>query len=419
MTEHWEKAREGRFRPDGVVGTPLHARTARLSATPWVFAWDLHHVVDVYDDFHAELGAIRQTAAMGDMSPLSKCTITGPDAERLVARLLPRRTDDLGVGSVWYTPLCTDEGKVVFDGLVFRVDDQCYRFTGAPALEWIHQNADGYDAQVTDETYDYGILMVQGPRSRDVVEAATGEAWFGLDFSRRTTAVVGGVEVELARQGFTGELGYEIMMQTGSGPEVWDAVAAAGEAFGLRPCGEWAIDVARVEAGLLIIGADYAHAGPGPNDSHTVSGSDPEFQSSPFELGMGRFVDLDKPDFVGREALLAEQAAGGPRRALVGLDIDWKAVVDACVSREVAPTISPRVEWVAKRATVDGETVGRASSVTWSPTVGKLIGFGHLARAVSEVGSPVAIEWDIPGTGDHVAVPATVTALPFLKLRRT
>ena len=418
MTAHWEKAREGRFRPDGVVGTPLHSRTARSSATPWVFAWDLHHVVDVYDDFHAELRAIRQTAAMGDMSPLSKCTIVGPDAERLVSYLIPRRTDDLKVGSVWYTPLCTDEGKVVCDGLFFRVDDQAYRFTGAPASEWIRQNATGLDVEVTDVTDDYGILMVQGPRSPRVIEAATGEAWSGLDFSRRTTAEVGGVEVELARQGFTGELGYEIMMPAGRGPEVWDAVAAAGEPLGLRPCGEWAIDVARVEAGLLIIGADYAHAGPDPTDSHTPSGSDPAYQSSPFELGMEHLVDLDKPAFAGREALLAERAAGGPRRVLAGLDIDWRAVVDAHVTRDVAPTVSPRVEWVAKRVTVDGEAVGRASSVTWSPTVGKLIGFGHLATEVGEVGSRVAVEWEIPGTGDRVAVPAMVAPLPFLKHRR-
>lgn len=177
--------------------------------------------------------------------------------------------------------------------------------------------------------------------------------------------------------------------------------------------------MARVEAGLLIIGADYAHAGPGPTDSHTPSGSDSECLSSPFELGLGRFVDLDKPDFVGREALLAEQAAGGPRRALVGLDIDWKAVVDAHVVREVAPSISPRVEWVAKRVTVEGRTVGRASSVTWSPTLGKLIGFGHLVREVGGVGSQVAVEWEVAGTGEHVAVPAMVTALPFLSLRRT
>lgn len=228
MTVHWENAREGRFRPDGVVGTPLHARTAASSATPWVFAWDLHHVVDVYDDFHAELRAVRETAAMGDMSPLSKCMLTGPDAGRLLSHLIPRQTDDLGVGSVWYTPLCSHEGKVVCDGLLFRVDDQCYRFTGAPVLEWIRQNADGFDVEISDETYDYAILMVQGPRSRDVVEAATGKDWSGLDFSRRTTAVVGGVEIELDRQGFTGELGYEIMMPAGSGPEVWGRFAFEG-----------------------------------------------------------------------------------------------------------------------------------------------------------------------------------------------
>ena len=177
--------------------------------------------------------------------------------------------------------------------------------------------------------------------------------------------------------------------------------------------------MARVEAGLLIPGPDYANGGPDVTGSHTVSASDPEFCSSPFELRMGRFVDLDKGDFVGRDALVAEQAAGGPPRGMAGLDIDWRAITEAHLERGVAPNISPRVEWVAKPVTSDGRTVGRASSTTWGPTVGKLIAFGHLERELALPGTEVGVTWEIPGTGESIPAPATVADLPFLALSRT
>lgn len=412
-------AAASRFRADGIVGTPLHARTAQASATPWYFNWDLHHVVDVYDDFHAELAAIRGTVAMGDMSPLCKCTITGPDALRLVDQLVPRRTDDFQTGQIYYTPWLNDDGKVVSDGLVYRIDDDTYRFTGDPTVEWIASKATGLDVEIRDETEDFGILMVQGPLSREVIDAATGETWVDLDFSRRANATIGGVEVELARQGFTGELGYEIMMPASGGPTVWDAVAAAGEPWGIRPCGEWAIDVARVEAGLMIPGPDFANAGPDPTGSHTVSASDPDCYSSPFELGMGRFVDLTKDDFIGKAALVAEQAAGGPPRELVGLDIDWKQIVATYLDRDIAPNVSPRVEWVAKPVTQNARVVGRATSVTWSPTVKKLISFGHIERELAGEGTELTVSWELPATGETVDIPAMVRPLPFLQLRRS
>lgn len=419
MEAEWDLAAASRFRPDGTVGTPLHARTAKASSTPWYFNWDLHHVVDVYDDFHAELGAIRHGVAMGDMSPLCKCMVSGPDAERFVDMLIPRRTDDFKIGQIYYTPWLTDDGKVVSDGLVYRVDESAYRFTGDPSADWFLSKADGYEVEVRDETTEFGILMVQGPQSLKVIEAATGTSWDNLDFSRRANAVVGGVDVELARQGFTGELGYEIMMPSAGGPAVWDAVAAAGEASGIRPCGEWAIDVARVEAGLMIPGPDFANAGPDPTGSHTISATDPECRSSPFELGMGRFVDLSKDDFFGRDALIAEHEAGGASRTLVGLDIDWKAIVDAHVERGIAPTISPRVDWIAKPVSANGQRIGRASSITWSPTVKKLISFGHLATGFSEVNTNVTVSWQLPATGETLEVPASVTTLPFLEIQRS
>ena len=401
-----------------MIRTPFHGRTARQSETPWYFNWDLCHVVDVYDDFHAELAAIRTNVAMGDMSPLCKALIVGPDAGRLVDRLTPRSTGDLSTGGIYYTPWCNDDGKLVSDGLVFRTGDDAYRFTGDPTCEWFLRKAEGYDVSIVDQTDDLGILAVQGPRSRDVMEAATGIDGFELGFSRLGHYEIGGVEVEVARQGFTGEHGYEILTPAGAGDMVWDGVAEAGEPFGIRPCGEWAIDVARVEAGLLIPGPDYANAGPDMTGSHTVSASNPDFHSSPFELGMGRFIDLSKEDFIGRQALVAEQAAGGPPRALVGLDIDWRAIVEAHLELGVPPNVSSRVEWIAKPVTSEGRTVGRASSITWGPTVGKLIGFGHLERELTEVGTSVGVTWEIPGTGESIAATATVTDLPFLALQR-
>lgn len=419
MSYEWQAARASRFRPSGSVGTPLHARTAAASSTPWIFNWDLHHVVDVYDDFHAELGAIRQSVAMGDMSPLCKASISGPDAARFVDMLIPRSTDNFAVGQIYYTPWCTEEGKVVSDGLVYRVDESSYRFTGDPTCEWFRSQSEPYDVVVTDETDDYGILMVQGPRSQATIEAASGQDWSQLDFSRRADAEIGGVQVELARQGFTGELGYEIMMPADDGAAVWDAVTAAGEQFGIRPCGEWAIDVARVEAGLMIPGPDYANAGPDPAGSHTVSATDTSAYSSPFELGMEQFVHLTKDDFIGKAALVAEAEAGGPARSLVGLDIDWKAIVHAYLDADVAPTISPRVDWVAKPIYADGTVVGRASSITWSPTVNKLIAFGHIEREFCQPGAQLVLPWAIAGTDAQVDVSARVAELPFLELRRS
>lgn len=408
----------GRFRPDGVIGTPFHERTAGRSETPWYFNWDLCHVVDVYDDFHAELRAIRTNVAMGDMSPLCKVLITGPDAGRLVDRLITRPTDDLEAGGIFYTPWCNEDGKVVSDGLVFRTGESSYLFTGDPSVEWFIQNAEGYDAAVEDRTDDFGILAVQGPRSQEVMEAATGVDGLNLGFSRLGRFEIGGAAVTVARQGFTGEHGYEILTPAAAGNRVWDAVAAAGEPCGIRPCGEWAIDVARVEAGLLIPGPDYANAGPDITGSHTVSASDPEFHSSPFELGMGRFVDLSKEGFIGREALAAEQEAGGPPRTLTGLDIDWRAVVEAHLERGIAPNISTRVEWVAKPVHEGGSPAGRASSITWGPTAGKLIGFGHLLRRLGAPGTKVEVVWEIPGAGESIEAPAEVVSLPFIDLSR-
>jgi len=354
---------------------------------------------------------------MGEMSPLSKCVISGPDASGFVDRLITRDASKLGVGQVVYTPWCTDEGKVVTDGLVFRIDEQAYRFTSDPSYDWFVSQAAGLDVSVDDVTDELGILALQGPYSRDVLEHATGRDWSDLDFSRMDRAEIDGVPVEVARQGFTGELGFEILTPYEGGDRVWDSIAAAGENMRIRPVGEYAIDVARVEAGLLIPGPDYANAGPDPVGSHTISATEEEYISSPFELGMGGLVDLNKEDFVGQQALIEEQAAGGPSRRLLGLDIDWRAIVALHLECDVPPNVSPRVRWEALAVYAGGARIGRASSVTWGPSVRKLIGFGHLDRRYAEPGATVSVEWPMPG-GEFGQVNARIVTLPFLSHRR-
>jgi aminomethyltransferase len=414
----WSLAKAARFRDSGRIGTPFYPATARRSATPWYFSWDLHHVVDVFDDFYAELDAMRTAVTMGEMSPLTKIEVSGPDAGTMVDHLVTREVADLTVGGVFFTPLCTPEGKVVTDGLLFRVDEQTYRFTGDPTYQWFVDNRGSFDVEVADVTDEYGILALQGPLSEEVLTVATGREWSDLDFSRMDRAEIAGIGVEVARQGFTGEHGYEIFTPAERGEPVWDAVEEAGEAFGIRPAGEYAIDVARVEAGLLIPGPDYANAGTDPTGSHTRAALQDAYVSSPFELGMGAFVDLNKDEFIGKQALADEQEAGGPNRRLVGLDIDWRTVVDLHLEGEVPPNVSPRVRWEPLPVSIEGAAIGRASSVTWGPSVRKLIGFGHLNRRFAEEGAKVSVEWPLEGGGTG-PVPAEVVGLPFLPRRRT
>jgi len=416
--QDWTPGSVSRFRQSGAIGTPFHRRTAHASRTPAYYSWDLYHVVDIYEDVALELASIRKGVAMGDMSPLSKYVVSGRDAPAFVDSLVTRDSSDLGVGQVLYTPWCNHDGKVINDGLVFRSAEQSYRFTSDPSQEWFTSQAAGLDVTVEDVTSDLGILTLQGPRSRDVLEQATSRDWSDLDFSRLDRTTIAGVGVEVARQGFTGELGYEILTPVEGGDSVWDAVAAAGAPFEIRPAGEYAIEVARVEAGLLIPGYDYGRGGGlDPAGSHTPSAANDGFISSPFELGMESFVNFDKNDFIGKQALADEQAAGGPPRRLVGLDIDWRTIVGLHLDRDIPPNVSPRVRWEAVGAFVDGVRIGRATSVTWGPSVNKMIGFGHLDKRFAGSGTTVSLEWPMPD-GDPGRVNATVVELPFLSHRR-
>ncbi len=391
------------------VGTAFHPRTAALNRKMQWREWSGYFASSVYADAHdIEYNAIREAAALIDVSPLYKYLVSGPDAERLVDRVITRDATRLQVGAVYYTPWCDENGKVVDDGTVHRLDHRLYRWTAAdPQLRWLRQNSAGLDVTIDEETDATAVLALQGPLSRDVLEAATGESFADLRYFRRRASRIGGVAVDVSRTGYTGDLGYELWIPTESAVAVWDALVAAGPAYGLRPAGMLALDVVRLEAGLVMLEVDYTSA------RHAMN---PEQNYSPGEIGMGRLVDFRKGDFVGRLALEREAKDGGPPRRLVGLQLDWYDIEGLYDAQGLPPAISPVVDR-SRVPVFDGDRqVGRATSHGWSPILKQAIALASVPPQHEAIGTRLAVEWTVEGRRGRVG--ATVVALPFLDLPR-
>ncbi|MFL5798938.1 MAG: aminomethyltransferase family protein [Actinomycetota bacterium] len=393
------------------VGTPFHGRSAplnrKLQWREWAGFWAASAYADSWD---IEYNAIREQAALIDVSPLYKYRVEGPDAARLIDRVQVRDPAKLAVGQVWYTCWCDEDGKVVDDGTITRLDDTRYRWTAAdPQLRWFRMNARGLDVEIEDVTERTAALALQGPRARDVLEQATGEEWGALRYFRERAASIRGIPVEVTRTGYTGDLGYELWVDAPRAPDLWDAVADAGRPFGARPAGMLALDVARIEAGLILLEVDYTSA------RHALI---PEQAYSPSEIGLGRLVKLDKPGgFVGRRALRSEQRAGGPPRRLVGLRLDWPTFERLHTKKGLNPAVPP----AAWRTPVPvfssgGRQVGRATSGTWSPNLKANLALATVEAAFEEPGAELRVEWTVEARRGRV--PATVTPLPFLDLER-
>ena len=391
------------------IGSPFHPRTALLNRKMQWREWSGYLASSVYADFHdIEYNAIREAAALIDVSPLYKYLVSGPDAERLVDRIITRDATKLPVGGVYYTPWCDEDGKVVDDGTIHRLDDRRFRWTAAdPQLRWLRQNSSGLDVTITDDTESTAALALQGPLSRDVLEAATGESFADLRYFRRRAARIGKVAIDVSRTGSTGDLGYELWIPSGQAVAVWDAVMAAGTAYGIRPAGMVALDVVRLEAGLILLEVDYTSA------RHAMN---PEQHYSPFEIGLGRLVSFDKRDFVGRLALEREALSGGPPRRLVGLQLDWYDIEALYDAQGLPPAINPTVDRSAVPVFAAGRQVGRATSHGWSPILKQAIALASVPPQHDSPGSSLSVEWTVEGRRGRVG--ATVVSLPFLDLAR-
>ena len=300
------------------IGTALHERHLALCESLNFREWSGYVAVSAYETHHEhEYNAIRNAAALIDLSPLFKYLITGRDATRLVDRVITRDATKMAVGQVVYTPWCDEHGCVIDDGTVTRLDEQTYRWTAAdPNYRWLSQNAVGLDVVIDDISDRVASLAVQGPTAARVVRAAASAEIDRLKYFRVTPGTIAGVPVEISRTGYTGDLGYEIWMPWDRAVAVWDHLMAAGRAHDIHACGMLALDVARIEAGLLLIEVDFFSS---------KKALIPSQRYSPYELSLDRLVQIDKARFVGQDALRAEQARG-PRRRIVGLEVAWMEV---------------------------------------------------------------------------------------------
>src|SRR6476619_3917125 len=278
------------------IGTAVHDRTFALAGSLNFREWSGYYAVSAYEAHHEhEYNAIRNASALIDVSPLFKYLIRGRDAVKLVDRVITRDAFKLAIGQVFYTPWCDEHGKVIDDGTVTRLDEDTFRWTAAdPSLRWLSQNAIGLDVAIEDISEQVAARAIQGPTSGNLLDAVADADIRSLKYFRMTRGAIAGVPVDISRTGYTGDLGYEIWMPWNRATDVWDALMTGGRAFDIHPAGMLALDVARIEAGLLLIEVDFFSS---------RKAMIPSQMYSPFELGMSRLVSLDKGRFIGQRAL--------------------------------------------------------------------------------------------------------------------
>ena len=385
------------------VGTAVHERTLALCQSLNYREWSGFYAVSVYETHHEhEYNAIRNAAALLDVTPLYKYMLSGRDATRFVNRVITRDINKVAVNQVIYCCWCDEEGKIIDDGTITRLEEDRYRWTAAdPNLRWFRQNAIGLDVQIEEITEQLAALALQGPTSGKLLKSVAEADIENLKYFRKTSGKIGGVEVDVSRTGYTGDLGYEIWIPWQEAGKVWDALMDAGRRFDIHPTGMLALDVARIEAGLILADVDYI------SSKKALIASQ---KYSPAEVGLTKLVHYDKENFIGREALLAEQKAGA-KRQLVGLEIDWsefEALFDRMGLAPQTPATASRVHVPLYKGR---EQVGRATSTTWSPLLKQLIALASVDSRQAEPGSRLHVEITVEAVRHKVS--ATVRQLPF------
>jgi len=386
-----------------LLATPFHSRTAPLVRAQTWRRWAGHQVASAYDPHpDREYAAIRSSAALFDVSPLYKYLIAGRDAARMLDRMVTRDVMKCAVGQVLYTPWCDGHGKVLDDGTVSRLDEGTYRLTSAePNVRWLQMNAHGMDVGIEDVSQRTGALALQGPLARAILAQVSPADLESLKYFRLVHTTIRGTPVTVSRTGYTGDLGYEIWVDRERAVTVWDALMEAGRDYGIVPTGIWALDIARIEAGLIMLDVDYFSA------HHAVI---EDQKSSPYEINLGWTVSDTKGPFNGQRALRDEKRRG-PAWNFVGIEIDWVSFERLHQERGLAPHV-PNIAWRASAPLMrGGRQVGYATSGTWSPLLKKYLALGHVHAAHGAPGTALEIEMTVEHRRKRAD--ATVRKLPF------
>ncbi len=390
------------------IGSPFHERTLAACESLSYRDWAGYYAVSSYEPLHEhEYNAIRNATGLIDVSPLFKYIVSGRDAALLVDRVITRDAVRMDVGQVFYTPWCNELGQVLDDGTVSRLAPTVFRWTAAePNLRWLRQNATGLDVTIEDVSEQIAALALQGPTAANILRAVADANLDGLKYFRMTHGKIAGRDVDISRTGYTGDLGYEVWMKRDDALKIWDVLIEAGRAFDIRPTGLLALDVARIEAGLLLIDVDFFSAKKALTASQLYS---------PLEMGLSRLVDFNKERFIGRAALEAE-AARGVKKKIVGIEVHWPDVEKLYDAVGLPPMAIATASRVAVPVRADGRQIGRVTSSTWSPTLKKMIALATVDGAKAATGTRIEIEHTVDAVRHFVG--ATVVETPFFNPRR-
>lgn len=382
--------------------TPFYTRTSKINQSDAWKRWAGYVAATNYELTHdREYAAIRNSAALFDVTPLYKYHITGTDAARLLDRVITRNMQKLEVGQVYYTPWCDNNGKVLDDGTVANLGNGTYRLTSAePNLRWLHMNATNLDVKIEDVTDKIAALSIQGPTSRAIL-VALGADIANLKYFRITDTKLRNTSVAISRTGYTGDLGFEIWMDPKDAESVWDTLMDVGRDYGILPAGLLALDVARLEAGLILLDVDYFSA------RHTLI---PMQQSSPFEINLGWAVAKGKDYYVGQRTLETERAKT-PEWQFVGIDVDWVSFEKLFAAVGLPPRL-PTVAWRTSTPLFRGsKQIGYATSGGWSPLLKKYVALAHVESSNSAEHTEIEMEVTVEHRRKRAS--ATITKLPF------
>ena len=388
--------------------SPFFDRTSVLNESQEWRRWSGYLSATNYELNHEnEYFAIRTKAALLDITPLYKYLIEGPDSQKFLHRLVTRNINICKIGQVMYTPWCDENGKVIDDGTVQRLSNHKFRITSAePNLEWLEHNSVGMDLTISDESTTTAALALQGPNSRDVLNAVANDTLDDLKFFWMMDTKFGDIPVSISRTGYTGDLGYEIWMDKKNALLVWDLLIEKGKPYGITPTGLQALDISRIEAGLILLDVDYI------SSRHALIESR---KSSPFELGLGWSVKMKKDNFIGKRAL-EKELKNGPEWKFVGIEIEWDQLEKHYRKAGLAPGL-PSTAWRTSTPLYSGsEQVGYATSGAWSPILKRYIALAHIKNGYSKEGTVLDFELKI----EHFRklTPAKVVKTPFFDPER-
>jgi aminomethyltransferase len=329
--------------------------------------------------------------------------------QRLLDRVVTRNVGNAKIGQVLYTPWCDAAGKQIDDGTISVLAENTYRMTSAdPTLRWLHLNSAGLQVSLEDVSDTTAALSLQGPNARAIIERAAEIDLSKLKYFRLTPAKIRGIPVTISRTGYTGDLGYEVWVDATRAIPLWDALIATGTPYGITPAGMLALDVARIEAGLLLIEVDYF------SSRHAMIEAQ---KSSPYELGLGWTVATDKTGFNGAAALAAERARGSSWQ-FTGLTVDWDSLERLYADVGLPPRL-PSQAWRTSVPIYDPggrRQVGYATSGGWSPLLKQYLALAHLEAPSAQPGMPVKMEITVEHRRKQAD--ARVTPLPFFNPER-